>query len=375
MGAPEPQASAAPLGARIAYFYKPPNDSTAAEVAARTQLIILTHGDEAFLAQLRRLHYTGLLLQYIAANEAEGPGPYPDRTAACDSGYAPYQRTVADRPEVFCGEIHPHEDWFLHNRWGERLYTRTLSGNGVWRTTYLMNPASAGWRGLLLERLRVYRKLGWDGFFFDNVDLSRAGLLRQPDDRGGVAEYPDDASYRAAEAGYLAAVRQAFPGVPVWANLTHDPGDKGGWDPYLPWLDGVMVEDFALGWRRSPLPLQAREAQVANIRDVLGEGKGVVAVEQGGRGDHERLQFGLALYWALQPGAGAAFYFRYGDADDQDYRTLWWYPEYAFEPPSPAGPLEGGGASWRRAYPDGGLRLDLEAGTVSLPPAWSAAWR
>ncbi|HUX66065.1 MAG TPA: putative glycoside hydrolase [Terriglobales bacterium] len=363
-----------PPGVRLAYFYKPPFDTPAAVVAARSRLVILTHGDEAYLAQLRRAGYRGPLLQYIAANEAEGPGPYPNHAAACDAAYRPYQRTVADRPGVFCRQIHPHERWFLHNRRGERLWSRQRSADGVWRTTYLMNPASPGWRAFLIARLRQYRRLGFDGFFLDNVDLSRAGLLRQPGDRGGVAEFATDDAYRAAEVGYLAALRAAFPHLPLWANLTHDPGQPGGWANYLALLDGVMVEDFGPGWRRRPLDADARAAQWQNVRAALAAGKSVLAVAQGGRGDRARLAFALALYWALQPARGR-LYFRYADADDRDYRTLWWYPAYAFQPPPPLGPLTGAGLDWRRPYPGGELQLHLAAATATLPPAWARAWR
>ncbi|MGH9479846.1 MAG: putative glycoside hydrolase, partial [Terriglobales bacterium] len=235
----------------MAYFYKPPSDDTSvAFIARHYQLIILTHADEPYALALRQAGYAGPLLQYIAPNEAEGPGPYANHTAPCDRSYPTYQRTVADRVGVFCQAIHPHEDWFLHNRQGERLYTRYRSANGVWRTTYLMNPASRGWRQFLLRRMRQYRGVKlFDGFFLDNVDLSRAGLLLQPLDRGGLAEYPTEAGYRRAILAELAAIRQAFRPLPLWANLVHDPNQAGTWSAYLPWLDGVMVEDAGLGWR------------------------------------------------------------------------------------------------------------------------------
>ncbi|MGH9481312.1 MAG: putative glycoside hydrolase [Terriglobales bacterium] len=350
---------------QLAYFYKPPLDGTsAAFLASHFQLIILTHGDERYLAQLRAAGYRGLVLQYIAANETEGPGPYANAQARCDLAYPAFQRTVADRDGVFCRAIHPHEDWFLHNLAGARLLTRLRSADRVWRTTYLMNPASSGWRAFLIARLRQYRRLGFDGFFLDNLDLSRAGLLRQPTTRGGVAEFSTDARYRAAETAYLAALRSAFPGVPIWANLTHDPYQTGGWRAYLPALDGVMVENFGLGWPRRPLTAAALAAQLANVRAVLAQGKGVIAVVQGAQHDSARLQTGLDLYRSLlwrQPGdapstsgrplpgiearppsdqrerprqkvashpARGPLYFRYADAFDHDYRTVWWFPAY-----------------------------------------------
>lgn len=292
------------------------------------------------MAELRHAGYAGAILQYIAANEIEGPGPYRDHAAACDARYPTYQRTVADRVGVFCARIHPHESWFLHNDTGARLYTRHESANGVWRTVYAMNPGSPGWRRFLIHRLRQYRGLGYDGFFLDNVDLSRAGLLRQEADRGGVAEYSSDASFEAAMLGYLRALRQGFEGVPLWANLTHDPGAAGGWTPYLRYLDGIMIEDFALGWRGAALSPAAARVQMENAAAALRAGKGVLAVVQG-RDDEKRRQSAGVEAWRhlaayaphaiarMEPHRAAArsrrpsgLYYRYADAFHDDYRTL-----------------------------------------------------
>jgi hypothetical protein len=359
------------LGLGIAYFYMPPSDGTsAAFLAHHFQLIIMTHPEEPYMAQLRHAGFTGPVLQYIAANEAEGPGPYANASAACDRQYPTYQRTVADRVGVFCAQIHPHEHWFLHNRRGERLWSRYRSGDGVWRTTYAMNPGSAGWRAFLIHRLRQYRPLGYDGFFFDNVDLSRSRLFRQTGDRGGLEEYATQAAFRRAEEGYLAAVRAAFPHVPIWANLTVDPNRRGDWQGYLRYLNGVMVEDFALGWNTYPLPVAKRLAQLANIRAALGAGKSVLLVEQGKRRDRARLGVGLALAWALAADAPGRVYFRYGDSGDEDYRTVWWYRAYRFQPPAPVSPLRCGVGVCRRDYAQGVLRVDLAQGRAELPAGW-----
>ncbi len=358
-------------GLGFAYFYRPPSDGTSAAFLARHfQLIILTHTDEPYLAQLRQAGYRGPVLQYIAANEAEGPGPYANAGAACDARYPTWQRTVADRVGVFCARIHPHETWFLHNARGQRLWTRTRSPDGVERTTYAMNPGSRGWRGFLIHRLRQYRRLGFDGFFLDNVDLSRGRLLEQEDDAGGLAEYATGEAFRRAEVAYLAALRAAFPGVPLWANLTHDPNTVGNWAPYLRYLDGVMVEDFALGWNGSPLAAGAQRAQLANIRAALGAGKSVLLVEQGRRNDRARLGVGLGLAWGLEPVAPGRLYFRYGDAFEEDYRTVWWYPAYRFRPPPPRGPLRCRAGVCARGYAGGRLTVNLARGRVTLPRGW-----
>lgn len=367
-------AGATPPRLGFAYFYKPPLDHTpAAFVAQHFQLILLTHGDEAYAARLRRDGYAGPILQTVAANEAEGPGPYANAKAHCDAHYQPYRRTVADRRDVFCRQIHPHESWFLHNRRGQRLYTRWRSGDGVWRTVYAMNPASRGWRQFLIARLRQYRQqLDFDGFFFDNVDLSRTRLLRQVDDPDGLEEFSSDAAFRAAVAGYLQAVRAALPGVRLWANLTEDPEQRGGWEGYLPALDGIMVEDFALGWKRTALSPPARMAQLANIQAALQLGKRVLLVVQGAPQDEQRRRFTLALAWALLPPQGGLYY-RYNDGATNAYRQVWWSPLYAFTPPAAIGPLRCQDTHCRRPYPGGVLELDLAQARLHLPPQWFAA--
>lgn len=375
--------------ARVAFFYRPPVDgTTAAFLASHVSLIILTHSDEAYMAKLRQSGFTGPILQYVTANQTEGPGPYVSAASACDDSYPPYARTIADLPGMFCEQIHPHESWFLHNREGERLWSRYRSGNGVWRTSYEMNPASEGWRQFMIRRLQAYRKLGYDGFFFDNVDLSRGGLLRLADADGGVKEFADDASFRRAVAGYLVALRAAFPHRPLWANLTHDPGTPGNWNAYTASLDGVMVEDFALGWTSYALDASGREVQFDNIRQTLAQGKGVIAVEQGSRhrnpANVARLRFGLASYWALAEGTATedrsgrvpgGIYFRYGDAFDEDYRSFQWHQGYDFSPASEGQPLQVERQQWQRRFPAGDLRLNLVQATVSLPPGWRRAWK
>lgn len=363
----------------MAYFYKPPSDGTsAAFIASHYQLVILTHADEAYARTLRHAGYAGPLLQYIDPNQAEGPGPYRDHTAPCDRAYPTYQRTVVDRVGVFCAAVHPHERWFLHNRDGARLYTRYRSANGVWRTTYFMNPASAGWRRFLLRRMRQYRgSRRFDGFFLDNVDLSRDGLLLQPANHGGLAEYADDASYRRAVVGELGAIRRAFASLPLWANLVHDPNQAGVWQAYLPLLDGVMVEDAGLGWRTAPLTASEQRAQWSNIRLALDGGKHLLLVVQGGRNDDARRRFGLALYWALAamygapaPAARRRLYFRYHDADASDYRSVWWSHDFDFVPPAPVGPLACDAARCRLPYPHGALQFAWGTDRLRTPPGW-----
>lgn len=358
----------------FAYFYKPPSDGTPATTLVRHfQLILLTHGDEAYMAELRRDGYRGPILQTLAATSAEGPGPYANHAAACDASYPTYLWTVVDRVGEFCRRLHPHEDWFLHNLRGQRLYSRYQSQNLVWRTFYAMNPASAGWRRFVIARLRQDRKLGFDGYFLDNVDLSRAGLLLNTQDPGGVKEYSNDASYRAAVIGYLAAIHRALPRVPLWANLIHGDYRAGEWTAYLPYLNGVMVEDFALGWKTYGLTPAQQAGQIANIQFALAHGKQVLLVAQGADHDAARRRLTLALAWALLPPRGGLYY-RYNDSSLNDYRQVWWSPLYDATPPAPLGPLVRSGQTWRRSYPGGTLAINLPGLHLRLPPSWSTLW-
>jgi hypothetical protein len=114
-----------------------------------------------------------------------------------------------------------------------------------------MNPASPGWRAFLIARLRQALNgdaqepaLGYDGVFLDNVALSLWKLRAQVSNSDGVVrEFETDDAYRAAWIGLLRDLSDALrPKWPVWANLIADPSPSRGWNDYLPYLDGVMVE-------------------------------------------------------------------------------------------------------------------------------------
>ncbi|MGH9534777.1 MAG: putative glycoside hydrolase [Terriglobales bacterium] len=365
---------------QVAYFYKPPLDGTPARVLAHhAQLIILTQNDEAYAARLRRDGYRGAILQYVNGGEVEGPGPYFRRPRQCDRDYRPYQYSLADRRGVFCGEINPHERWFLHGPTGRRILNTYRSGDGVMRTNYAMNPAAPGWRRFAAGHLSSYRRLGYDGLFLDNIALGRAGLEHEEHGPKGVREFASDAAWRRAMAGFLAAVRRAVGSAPLWANLTHDSGGAHSWRRYLPYLNGLMVEDFLFGWRGYPLAPAGRESQWAQIRAALQAGHSVLLVAQGGRWDRARLRLALAGYWLLAPPPGKSrLYFRYGDAQDLAYRAWWWYAAYDRSPGRPLGPARHRGTCWWRPFAASVIRLQLvplRTERCSRPPRDSAAGR
>ncbi len=320
---------------RTAYFYKPPADGSSARfIAHHFDLIFLTHHDEPYLRRLRARGYRGLILENLGASEAGGPGPYRYPPASCDASYIPFGRTVTFASGIFCRVVNRHESWFLHNRRGQRIYNGYRSPLTGWRTTYAMNPASRGWRRFVIAQLRPYRRRGFNGFFLDDLWLSRSGLRKQGPDADGLREFHTRAELQRAMAGYLRALRRAYPHTPIWANLTDDPYRAGSWRRYLPYLNGVMVENFALGWANYALPAGAARAQAANIRGALRAGKSVLLVAQGRRRQKRRRARAVRAFWRLArlPYARGRIYFRYADADVAAYRNVWWLKAYGHGP-------------------------------------------
>ncbi len=350
-------APAAPVRVQEAYFYKPPRDGTSAKaLAARADLIILTRTDEPFRDAVRAAGYPGTILQYMLAAEVSGPVDAVRADASCNPDHRPWRNQAAFRVGEFCALIHPNDDWFLHNSQGERLYTNWPGHTGYF---YHMNPASPGWRAFLIARLRQALEgdnqepaLGYDGIFLDNVALSLWKLRRQVNNSDGVVrEFASDEAYRAAWIGLLTEVSDALrPKWPVWANLIVDSGS--GWNDYLPYLDGVMVEAFATGWRND-VPPDAWERGLTQAEEVLRQEKGYLAVVQAG--DSSLLPFTLASYLLIADGRHA--FFRY--AERKDYAIFPHYPLLDISLGVPKGPrYRQNDGTWRRDFAHGYVVAD-----------------
>lgn len=344
---------------QLGYHYKPPRDGAdARDLAERASFIILTKNDEDFRDALRAAGYQGLILQYVVAAEVDAP-PLDEATDACDRSHKPWQNQAANQVGDFCTLIHPHEDWFLHNGDGERLYN-LIQG----RRYYHMNPGSEGWRAFLLQRLKqrmfgdaTTPPLGYDGVFLDNVELTRRKVLYELENSDGVVrEYATDAAYRAAWREMLAFLRQGLgTTVPLWANMIADSHTPDEWNEYLPYLDGGMNEAFVTGYRKSRTP-EEQNNHLQQAEYVLAQRKGFYAVSQGPEHDKERQQFALASYLLIaQPGAPS--YFRYTRADE-DYDLWWSYDNYTLDLGTPIGPRYPVPNGWRRDFTRGYVIVD-----------------
>lgn len=338
------------------FFYAVPDDPAAASaIAARSQLAIVSNGGDR--DDLRAAGFGGKILRYFLGKEVEGPGPYANAAAPCDPGHQPLGNQVANQSGEFCALIHPHEDWFLHNGKGERLYLEWFKG----RPTYLMNPRSEGWRAFVLERIRA-GAAGYDGVFLDNIELDWFKLLRQTaNSDGAVQEFGSNAEFRQAMVEYLqlfTPLRES--GSQVWANLINDPLTGESWNPYLAHLDGVMQENYATGTRG--LSVGDWQKNQRQVETALSQNKGVVLVGHGPAEDTTRQQFAVASYLLVTTGADA--YFRY--SPDAHYVDLLQYPIYDVALGAPLGPSYKRGGTWRRDFACGYVTVDPQARTSEI---------
>ena len=215
---------------RLAWFYKPPEDGNLELLVRYFKTFILTQKDEDTRASLQRSGVPQPILQYFLLLEIQDPG-------SCDE--EPYGNQVAFQVGDFCRISEEHPDWFLLDKQGQRM----VAGKMV-----MMDPGNPGYRAFWLERVRWSQQaLGWEGVFADNIEASFAKRQSQ----GQLpALYPDEASYQAAIAGFLAYLQQGYfgpEGRPLWGNIISLESGQV-WQELPAHLDGVMIESFAVDW-------------------------------------------------------------------------------------------------------------------------------
>jgi hypothetical protein len=345
---------------RLAYFHIAPTDGLAPEsLAQQVDLVTLTRGDEAYRDNLRASGFDGPILQYVVASEVNGPGPYRNNQDACDASFKPRRNGLVVGVGEFCQDVHPHEDWFLHNGAGDRLYT-VISTDNIW---YHMNPGNAEWRSYaqqhIVADLSGPTALGYDGIFLDNVELSIEKVSQQLGNSDGtVREYADNAAYREAWVDYLAALSDGVrPDAQLWGDLISDPGDGASVADYLISLDGAMLPAFATGYHG--LDTAAWESMMSTADEIIQSGKSLVAVSRGTQDDIATEEFSLASY--LTVSAGGQTFFRYvSNQSGAEYTEFWTYPNYGVQLGAPLGPRYRTGVTWRR---------DFQCGYVSVNPS------
>jgi hypothetical protein len=351
----------------LAWFHKPPEDGSSAQVIASEHRYVHLTGpsDALFREQLRSAGYTLPIYTYVSSQAVEGPGPYMDSTASCAAGYVPYDNNFAWNAGDFCLYIHPNESWFLHNGAGQRV---VIDYFGTARYTYLMDPASAGWRAFSYARAQQIRdEWGYDGIWLDNLDLDLDRAYNDGMNSDGmVAEYATQAAWQTAMQGWLSGLRASLGQFPLWANIVGGGLAVTSWDSYAPYLDGAMDESFGVNWLYGWRDPEEWRSQVARAEQWLGAGKGLVMVGQGSMTDTARMNFTLASYMLVaQPDRA---FFRYSRFDTY-YGSLWLFPEYdtARALGAPLGPrVELGLGMWKRLFTNGYVEVDVSAHTGRL---------
>lgn len=351
---------------KLAHFHTITEVSDAPEeLANRADFFILTYGDDPYRDALRLSGYDGLILQYLNASQVNGPGPYSDASAACDAEFSPLRNGIVRDTGAFCRELHPNEEWFLHNGAGQRLYT-IIGDSGV---LYHMDPGNREWRAFasiaIANEVVGPESHGYDGAFLDNVELSLTRLLEQAENSDGVVrEYADDDVYRDAWSIYLRHVRaRVGDDVPVWANLVSDPNSGTTWASYLPHLDGVMSPAFATGY--DPLTVTKWENNLNEAAAALEGGDGLIAVGLGMKDDEQLQSFALASYLLITDGDDAYFRFMF-DESPEALVSLWDYPNYDLKLGQALGQRTKSGEVWRREFQCGYVEVNPKNRTGSI---------
>ena len=329
---------------KIAWFYKPPEDrALLPSLVNRYDTFVLTRGDEAERDTLRGAGLKQLVLRYLRADAIMDPGSCVD---------APWRNQAADQPGDFCRIQAEHPDWFL--------------GSGAGRAVRLendvhMDPAQPGWRAFFLAQ--ASQQLGkneWEGVFLDNVDGSPERYRRE-----GIrlVKYPDEASFQAAVEGFLSYLYLNHFGVyrhPIYANITylHDPAV---FFRYLRYLDGAMIENFAVDWEDGYLDPGLWEVQMQLAEKAQGMGKQVILVSQGAQDDQARQLYAFASYLLVSNGRAA---FRY--SNDDFYRSDWYYPNYSLDLGQPLGGRYQDGQVWRRDFTRATVLVDPVEHTAQI---------
>ena len=232
-----------------------------------------------------------------------------------------------------------HPDWFLLDTNGNRVSNE--------RGYYYMDPGNEGFRAFWLERAQELQKTyQWDGLFLDNAEASLGKYKNMGIE---LLQYEDDASLQAAVEDYLSYLETNYFGPmnrTVYANIIST-RERSVWLTYLQYIDGAMIENFAVDWKIS-LSVNEWEEQIQMIQDGQALGKKMILVAQGKKDDIERQKFAFASYLLIADGQAV---FRY--AHHSAYREIWWYETYELELGTAIGPAFRDGKIWKRAFENG----------------------
>ena len=333
--------------ARFAWFYKPPANASATELAARFDVVVLTRNDEGFRDQLKAADPSLQVLQYVLANEIQDAG----------SGQ-PWRNQAAWNPGDAAALLARHPDWFARDEAGRPL-TKRIDGG---RTIYTMDPSRRDWTDYLVNRVLAHNVgAGWDGVFLDNVEMSLGKRRRE----GPIpAAHPTDAAWQDAMVGHVAAIHRAFAaaGRPVWANVIEGGDSIAEIERLAPHLEGTMDESFGTGWDGRPRTGSSWQRDLAAVEARAARGDHSLLVAQGARSDRAALRYAYASYLLV---AGPTVSFRYADHTTA-YAEVWWSDEFDRALGEPLGARYRTVTGWARDFEGGRVTVDPVAGTAAV---------
>ena len=336
---------------QFAWFTKPPNDVSLDTLSKTFDNYTLTKGDESKRDYLKTSRgITTPFLQYLVFTEVQDPG-------SCTA--QPNRNSVADRPGDFCWLTKYHYDWFLKDKYGNRMR------NGSY---YYMDPGNTDFRVWWLTRAKASQEqLKWDGVFLDNTDAS-LGRFQQM----GVlpAKYTTDASYSSVVKGFLNYLYNGYfkpNGRPLYANIC-SVRYQSVYSDYLNYLDGALTEAWALGWRTSYRSTTDWEAALKSAEDAQVRGKRVWLTSQGDKSNTTRQQFAYGSYLLIANGKAS---FRY--ANSLYYRYAWIYSNYSYDLGTPLGPRYVKSGVWYRDFTRGQVVVNPTTHTASIRLTYTAS--
>jgi len=321
---------------QLAWFYKPPSSMSSLDfIANNFDFFILTKADEVKRDSLRAFGKGIDPLQYILFDGIEDPG-------SCFA--QPFHNQVADGVGDFCNISQNNPDWFLLDRFRQRI---------IFDKTSIMDPGNTGWQTYFLNWIQQsHETLGWNGVFLDNVEASLNVITRQSN---GPASYVDDSSYQSAIEGFLKFLYTNYfqpQNRLLMANII-EVEDPKVWLRYLQYLDGAMIEAFAVDWHAGYISVDEWEQQMEMTAQAQSMGKWVILVAQGDHLDLNRQQFSFASYLLVNEGK-VTFRYTHGTAYDE----IWFYDNYGVNLGIPLGPRYQEGNFWRRDFSNGYVLVD-----------------
>jgi len=335
---------------QLAWFYRPPKDGDLNTLVENFDTFVLTKQDDEERDELKRLGVTAPILQYLLFETIHDPGP-----GDCEE--SPHRNQVAYYAGDFCKILEENPGWFLLDTASERIYVH----NGP-ELYVRMDPGAPGWRAFWLERSREgIEDLGWDGTFIDNVEASFAKI---DDHERGLWKYGEEETYIAEIEEFLQYLYTGYyqpTGRPLYANII-SVRDPEVWFRYLRYLDGAMIEAWAVDWDDGFISTSKWEEQMDRAERTQFLGKRVILVSQGDENNLPRQKFALASYLLINHGWASFRYANYRGA----YAETWLYDTYEIEIGEPTGLRYRDGEIWRRDFTQGSVMVDPENHTAEI---------